>query len=103
MSQTLKPSHEEEGYFAKIEIEKKQALAEKLKASMATHELEALKKQHWKRCANCGFEMHSVVFKGVTIDKCPHCSGIFLDAGELEQLAGKEGGVVSAVLGLFKT
>lgn len=103
MSQTVKPSHEEEEYFAKVEMEKKRDLAEKVKADMAAEELEKLKKLHWKHCANCGFEMHPVVFKGITVDKCPHCAGIFLDPGELEQLAGKEGGFVSAVLSIFKT
>ena len=98
-----KPSHEEEDYFAKVEMDKKKALAEKLKAQMEEEELEKLKKLHWRHCAACGFEMHPVVFKGVTIDKCPHCGAIFLDPGELEQLAGQEGGFISSVLSIFKT
>jgi Zn-finger nucleic acid-binding protein len=69
---------------------------------MATQEVENLKKLHWKHCANCGFEMHSVVFKGLTIEKCPNCGGIFLPAGELEQLAGSEGHFMQSVMGLFK-
>lgn len=103
MSGTKKPSHEEEEYFAKVEMDKKKALAEKLKADMETEELEKLRQLHWKHCANCGFEMFPVVFKGVTIDKCPHCGAIFLDPGELEELAGQEGGFISAVLSIFKT
>jgi hypothetical protein len=103
MSGTVKPSHEEEEYFAKVEMDKKRALAEKLKLQMADAELAKLKALHWKHCANCGFEMHPVVFKGVTIDQCPNCNGIFLVPGELELLAGKEGGFVSAVLSIFKT
>jgi len=102
MSATSKPSHEEEDYFAKVEMEKKKAFAEKLKDQMAAEELEKLKESHWMRCAKCGFEMHSIVFKGVTVEKCPHCGGIYLDADELEQLAGKEGGFISSVLGIFK-
>ncbi len=99
---STKPSHEEEEYFARQEIDKRRALAEKLRAQMETAELENMKKLHWMHCAKCGFEMHPVVFKGVTIEKCPNCNGIFLDAGELEHLAGKEGGFVRNVLGLFK-
>ncbi|MFO1464655.1 MAG: zf-TFIIB domain-containing protein [bacterium] len=102
MSSTVKPSHEEEEYFARQEIEKRQALAEKLREQMQAAELENLKKLHWNHCARCGFEMHSVVFKGVTIEKCPNCGGIFLDAGEIEQIAGKESGFIGSVLGLFK-
>lgn len=102
MSTTTKPSHEEEEYFARQEIDQRRALAEKLKAQMQTEELDRLKESHWMHCGKCGFEMHPVVFKGITIEKCPHCGAILLDAGELEQLAGKEGSFVSSVLGLFK-
>ncbi len=102
MSSTPKPSHEEEEYFAKIEIEKKRVYAEKVRQEMATEELEKLKELHRNHCSKCGFEMHSILFKGVNIEKCPNCGGIFLDAGELEQLAGQESGFISSVLGIFK-
>jgi uncharacterized protein len=97
-----KPSHEEEEYIARQEIEMRKTFAEKMRAQMQAAELEQLKKLHWMHCAKCGFEMHPVIFKGVTIEKCPNCGGIFMDAWELEQLAGKEGGFISNVLGLFK-
>ena len=98
----VKPTQDEEEYFARQEIEKRRILVEKLKAQMANEELEKLKKLHYMHCTKCGFEMHSVVFKGVTIEKCPNCNGIYLDDGELDQLAGKEGGFFKNVLGLFK-
>lgn len=97
-----KPSHEEEEYFARQEMDKKKAFAENLKAQMQTEEVDKLKKTHWMHCGKCGFEMHSVVFKGITIDKCPHCGAILLGAEELEQLAGQEGQFIGNVLGLFK-
>jgi Zn-finger nucleic acid-binding protein len=31
-----------------------------------------------------------MLFKGVEIEKCPACSAVLLDPGELEQLAGKD-------------
>ena len=99
---TLKPSNVEEEYFAKQEIETRRLNAEKIRAQMAQQEIENLKKLHWMHCAKCGFEMHPVVFKGITIEKCPNCNGIFLDNGEFEQLAGKEHGFFKNVLGLFK-
>ena len=101
MSQTVKPSSEEEEYFNQIEIQKKRDLAEKLKAQMEAKELEKLKELHWMHCTKCGFEMHTIVFKGISIEKCPNCAGIYLDPGELEQLAGQEGGFLTAVLSLF--
>ena len=102
MSETKKPSHEEEEYFAKIELEKKREFAEKVKAEKSVEELEELRKLHWRHCANCGFEMHSIVFKGITIDKCPHCGGVFLDPGELEQLAGSEDSLFARFVDIFR-
>jgi hypothetical protein len=97
-----KPSHEEEEYFARQEILTKRALAEKIREESEKEELENMKKLHWMHCAKCGFQMHPVVFKGITIEKCPNCNGIFLDEGELEQLAGKESAFFTSVRGLFK-
>jgi rubrerythrin len=102
MSKIIKPSHEEEEYFTQVEIDKRRALAEKLKSQMAAEELQKLKALHWMHCPKCGFEMHSIVFKGVSIEECPHCGGIYLDASEVKQLMGEEGGFISSVLGLFK-
>ncbi|MCP5468290.1 MAG: zf-TFIIB domain-containing protein [Deltaproteobacteria bacterium] len=102
MSQTVKPSHEEEEYFAKVEIQKKRDLAEKVKKEKSQQELEELKKLHWRHCANCGFEMHPIVFKGVTIDQCPNCGGVFLDPGELKQLAGEEESLFGRFVDVFR-
>ena len=59
--------------------------------SMADAEREAQRKLHWMRCAKCGAQMDEIVFRGVRVDKCLHCGGVYLDDGELEQLVGKPG------------
>jgi hypothetical protein len=102
MSTTKKPSHEESEYFARQEIENRRNLTEKLRAQMHAAEVDKLRQLHWRHCPNCGFEMYDVVFRGVTIEKCPNCGGIFLQAGEVGSLVGKEGSFISSVLGLFK-
>lgn len=38
-------------------------------------------------CAGCKADMTEVVVDGVTIDRCPRCGGVWLDAGEAEELA----------------
>lgn len=40
-------------------------------------------------CVNDGGPMAAFVFKGVEIDVCPRCSGVWLDAGELEKIAAQ--------------
>ncbi len=93
----------EEEYFAREDLAKIQKLAEETRSKMALDEQEKLKQLHWMHCAKCGHELHAIPFRGLTIDKCFHCGGVFLDNGELEKLAGGESGFMNAVLSLFKT
>jgi len=97
-----KPSSSEEEFFAREEAEKVKRLAQKQNETIAQEEKTKLKELHWMHCPKCGMELHPVLFKGVTIDKCFECHGVYLDDGELEKLSGAESGFMSAVAGLFK-
>ncbi len=97
-----KPSNEEEEYFAKQESARLKAQAIEKARELQAEELEAKKKAHWMKCPKCGFDLQTVVFRGVAVEKCFHCNGTYLDAGELEGLAGKESGVLQSILGVFK-
>ena len=92
----------EEEYFAQENLAKMKKLALEKHAKLAAEEKERLKKLHWMHCAKCGSDLQEVLFRGVTIDKCFQCGGVFLDDGELEKLSGGESGFVSSVLSLFK-
>lgn len=96
-----KPNETEEEYFARIEAEKKKKMEEEKKKKKEMEERDKLKQLHWMRCPKCGMELKEEVFKGVRIDRCTSCNGVWLDNGELEQLAGKESGFISEVLGFF--
>ncbi|HEY1854573.1 MAG TPA: zf-TFIIB domain-containing protein [Solirubrobacterales bacterium] len=41
-------------------------------------------------CPKCGAPMRTHRRNGVTIEQCTKCHGMFLDAGEFEQLLGAE-------------
>jgi len=69
---------------------------------MHAAELETLKKTHWMRCPKCGFELQTIRFKGLAVDKCFHCNGTWLDAGELETLAGREPDLLKSILSVFR-
>jgi hypothetical protein len=97
-----KPSHEEEEYFAKEEANQRHALALERARKMQQAELEKLRLTHFMHCPKCGFQLEPIKFKGVTIDKCFHCNGTWLDAGELETLAGKESDLLSRIVAVFK-
>jgi len=97
----IKPSSTEEEYFAKEEAEKVRKLqAEQLK-EMSEDERGKLKEQHYMHCPKCGMDLTTLVFRGVEIDKCTSCNGVWLDDGELEKLSGEEG-VMRSLFNLFK-
>ncbi len=54
------------------------------------------------RCPKCGMELGEVDYKGILIDKCFQCEGIWLDAGELELIAKLEKGALDKLFGIFK-
>ena len=40
-------------------------------------------------CPSCGAGMREVERRGVLLDICPQCGGVWLDKGELEKLLGQ--------------
>ena len=77
-----KPSRNEDEYFAREN-------AELLKRNRADAEREADKharRQHHMKCPKCGADLKEASMHGVTVDICSECSGIWFDAGELDQL-----------------
>ncbi|MBS2021976.1 MAG: zf-TFIIB domain-containing protein [Deltaproteobacteria bacterium] len=103
MSNVVKPMTAEEEYFARENAERLRKIAAEQKQKLAADELEALKKQHWMKCPKCGFDLQTIQFRGQNIDKCMHCGGTFLDAGELELLAKAEDKhvVMESLMNLF--
>jgi hypothetical protein len=100
-----KPSNTEEEYFKREDAEKMRKLAAEQKRAMAAAEREALRKQHYMRCPKCGMELKEIALKGVQVDRCFGCNGLWLDEGELEKLGkGHEGAdtVMGAVLRIFR-
>ena len=75
----------------------------KMKAQ-TSQEIEAQKKLHWMKCGKCGYDLQTIRWRNVDVDKCFRCGVILLDDGELEKLAGKEeeGQFMSSFIGLFK-
>jgi uncharacterized protein len=99
-----KPSSAEEEYFARENAERLRKLAAEQKRAMAAAEREALKKQHYMRCPKCGMELKEISFRDIDVDRCFSCNGTWLDEGELEKVAKKDGqgSVMAAVLRIFK-
>lgn len=74
-----------------VEVQRRRLAHQQRLRAMDAAERERLRQQHWMRCPKCGNELEEIVFRGVKVDKCFGCGGVYLDDGELEQLAGKAG------------
>jgi Zn-finger nucleic acid-binding protein len=82
----VEPSDAEEEYFKKKELEKLRAAQQEAAREMATQEKDRLKELHWMRCPKCGLELKEIDYRGVKVDTCFACGGMFLDYGEAEKV-----------------
>lgn len=102
MSEIDKPSKAEDEYFARQELERRKKWAQEQSAKMAVEEKERAKKAHWMKCPKCGMDLQEIELHGVKVDQCASCGGVFLDAGELEQIGKHDAGVMGRVFSLFR-
>src|SRR5512139_1838181 len=92
----------EEEYFARIEFERLRKLQEEREKQIAENEMRRLKELHFMRCPKCGMELSEIDYQGIKVDKCFHCGGVWLDAGELEGLMAMKKPALDGFLRIFK-
>jgi uncharacterized protein len=99
MSTDEKPSRNEDEYFAKQNLE----LLREHRARLDRERAKSEQAQQTLKCPKCGSALVEQEHHHVKIDVCPTCRGVWLDAGELEQLerAGAGGGVTKIFGSLF--
>ena len=97
----VKPTEAEEEYFARLEFERRRnVLAEKEGRDAEAERLRMLEAA-LNRCPKCGAALVPVTFRGVELDKCSRCSGIWLDCGELDQVIAEDTGFLSGLKRIF--
>jgi hypothetical protein len=90
-----KPSENEEEYFHRLEQERIARRKAEAAAQQAAAEREQLRKLTHLRCPKCAAKLESTTYRGVEIDRCPECRGVWFDAGEARRVIEaelKEGG-----------
>lgn len=98
MSTTDKPSRNEDEYFVKLEAER----LERKRQEVARLAQDAERKSHHMRCPKCGGSLLTEEFHRVQVDRCPDCSGIWLDHGEIDAVMSHEDkGLLGRALGEF--
>lgn len=101
----VKPSENEQEYFARAEAEKLKKLADQHARTLAEQQKKELKKLHFMHCPKCGMELKTIQYQGIDVDRCFSCDGTWLDEGELEKIAMSEAGkkgTLSALMRIFK-
>lgn len=98
----VKPSEKEEEYFTRIELERRKKMEEEKLKKLAEKDKKKLRELHYMKCPKCGMELGEVDYKGIRIDKCFQCEGIWLDAGEFDSVVKLEKGALHKLFGVFK-
>jgi hypothetical protein len=76
----------EEEYFRRKDKESLQRLRDAIKEEAQKHGDEPVT----MNCPRCKGKLHAQVYDAVNVDRCDTCGGVWLDAGELEQIVGAE-------------
>ena len=84
------PSNTEEEYFKLKEIETLRRARREANSQLAEDAKAQAKETHWMRCPKCGMELTEVEYRGVEVDQCFDCGGMFLDSGEAEKIMAFE-------------
>src|SRR3990172_9551272 len=109
----VKPSEKEEEYFARLEYERRKKIEqEKLieeslsgedeREKKLDEEKKRLKELHYMKCPKCGMQLIEIDYRGIKVDKCSGCEGIWLDAGELEAVSKLEKKGLDKLFSVFK-
>jgi uncharacterized protein len=96
-----KPSEKEEEYFLRFEFERKKKLEKEIQEKLTEEEKTKAKELHYMKCPKCGMQMIEVDYKGIKVDKCSACQGVWLDAGEFEAVSKLEKSFLDELFGLF--
>jgi hypothetical protein len=98
----LKPSEKEDEYITRMEYEKLKKIEKEKHKNLDAEEKKRLQELHNMRCPKCGMELIAIDYKGIEVDKCSECEGIWLDAGELEAVSNLEQSGLNKLFSVFR-
>jgi uncharacterized protein len=85
------PSEQEEEYFAKQEFERRKKALSETQSRDAEAERQRILTLAKGRCPKCASALVAITFRGVELDKCTGCGGVWFDTGELDRVMAQEG------------
>jgi len=57
-----------------------------LRRRFAAQEYEGRQELSFLRCLRCGEDLEEILFRGIMVERCSKCHGVWLDGDELERL-----------------
>ena len=97
-----KPSEREEEYFERIEFDKRKKMEGEKHRKLKEEDKKRLKELHYMKCPKCGMELIEIDYKGIKVDKCSECEGVWLDDRELEAISKFEKTGLDKLFSVFK-
>ena len=91
-----------QNYIEKLPPSYQEEVVDFLAYLLAKAERERLKKLHLMRCPKCGMELINIDYRGIEVDKCSECQGIWLDAGEFEAGYNLDRNIIEKLFAVFK-
>jgi hypothetical protein len=98
----VKPTENEEEYFALREFERLKAVEHERQEKLAAAEKDRLKELHYMQCPKCGMQLVEVDYRGIKIDRCSECEGLWLDKGELAAVTALGENILGKLFSVFK-
>jgi hypothetical protein len=98
----MRPSEREAEYFARQEFAQKQKAEEERQQKLAEAEKKRARELHWMKCPKCGMNLVEIEYKGIKVDKCSHCDGVWFDAGEMDAVAKMDKTGLDKLFSVFK-
>ena len=92
----------EDLHVARHEFELRAKAEEAKRAKLEEEERKRRRDLHHMCCPKCGSTLLTVDYKGIAIDECSHCKGVWLDHSELEQILRLERTTLDKLIKLFK-
>ena len=97
----IKPTKQEEAFFIKAKFEGAKKVEDQRQYLLNTEERLKLKELHYMRCPKCGMQLVEIDYRGIKIDKCTVCDGVWLDAGEMDMIMQLERSSLVKLFELF--
>jgi ribosomal protein L37AE/L43A len=101
-SMVAKSIEQEDEYFARVEMEMKKKIEKAREKKITAEEKKRRKELHFMKCPKCGSNLVEIDFKGVKIDECSECRGMWLDAGEYDAMAKIGTPVLERLFSVFR-